>query len=77
MIQCFGNSQSQPRLLSSCHYKNTVIRSRALEIISVIASIQTINLIIRDYQLDAQLDRCLLLYTKVELHVNTTHIKLD
>lgn len=63
--------------LSPCHYKNTVIWSRALEIISVIASIQTINLIIHDYQLDARLDRCLLLYTKAVLHINTTPIKLD
>lgn len=45
--------------------------------ISVIASIQTINLIIHDYQLDAQLDRCLLLDTKAVLQMNTTRIQLD
>jgi hypothetical protein len=51
--------------------------STALEIISGIVSIQIINLILHDYQLDAQLDRCWLLYTKAMLPVNATHIELD
>lgn len=49
--QCFGNFITAASLSPLVTTKNTVIRSTDSEIISVLSSIQIINLILHDYQL--------------------------